>query len=41
METNILVRRAEPEDYDALYRIFSAPKAIRGTLQLPFPLREG
>lgn len=40
MDTNISIRRAEPEDYEALHRIFSAPKAIRGTLQLPFPSRE-
>jgi putative acetyltransferase len=37
---NIVIRRAEPGDYEALHRIFSAPKAIRGTLQLPFPSRE-
>jgi putative acetyltransferase len=40
MDTNISIRHAEPEDYEALYRIFSAPKAIRGTLQVPFPSRE-
>ena len=33
----ITVRHAEPEDYEALHRIFSGPKAIAGTLQLPFP----
>jgi putative acetyltransferase len=40
MATNIAIRRAEPDDYEALHRIFSAPKAIRGTLQLPFPSLE-
>ena len=32
----ITVRHAEPEDYEALHRIFSGPKAVAGTLQLPF-----
>ncbi len=36
----ITVRHAEPEDYEALHRIFSGPKAIAGTLQLPFPSAE-
>ena len=30
------IRRAEPSDYEALQQIFSGPKAIWGTLQLPF-----
>ena len=33
----ITVRHAEPEDYRALHRIFSGPRAIAGTLQMPFP----
>ena len=33
----ITVRRAEPGDYEALHRIFSGPRAMAGTLQLPFP----
>jgi len=33
----ITVRRAEPNDYETLHRIFSGPKAVRGTLQLPLP----
>ena len=33
----ISVRHAEPQDYEALHRIFSGPKAVAGTLQLPFP----
>ncbi|MGD2164572.1 MAG: GNAT family N-acetyltransferase [Anaerolineae bacterium] len=37
---NIVIRHTEPDDYEALHRIFSAPKAIYGTLQLPFPSAE-
>ncbi len=36
----ISVRHAEPEDYEALHRIFSGPVAVAGTLQLPLPARE-
>ena len=36
----ISVRHAEPEDYEALHRIFSGPAAVAGTLQLPLPPRE-
>ena len=36
----IEVRRAEPEDYEALRRIFSGPRAVAGTLQLPLPSAE-
>jgi len=31
------IRRAEPADYEAVCKIFSGPKAVWGTLQLPFP----
>ena len=34
---SIQVRRAEPGDADALQAIYTAPKAMAGTLQLPFP----
>ena len=34
------IRRAEPDDYQALYDIFSGPKAFAGTLQLPYPSLE-
>ncbi|HEX5885161.1 MAG TPA: GNAT family N-acetyltransferase [Pyrinomonadaceae bacterium] len=34
------IRRAEPDDYSAVYEIFSNPKAYAGTLQLPYPSRE-
>ncbi|MBE0670425.1 MAG: GNAT family N-acetyltransferase [Anaerolineales bacterium] len=31
------IRRAEPSDAEAMQKIFSGPKAIWGTLQLPYP----
>jgi putative acetyltransferase len=31
----ITVRHAEPDDYEAMHRIMSAPGAATGTLQLP------
>jgi hypothetical protein len=34
------IRRAEPEDYSAVSDLFAGPKAVWGTLQLPFPSRE-
>jgi L-phenylalanine/L-methionine N-acetyltransferase len=34
------VRHSEPEDYKALYRIFSGPRAVASTLQMPFPSAE-
>jgi len=36
-DPTITVRHAEPGDYEALHRVFTHPKAIRGTLQLPYP----
>lgn len=33
----ITIRRTEPGDYEAVQRILSGPKAVRGTLQLPYP----
>lgn len=36
----ITIRHAEPTDYEAMHRILSGPKAIWGTLQLPFPAVE-
>jgi L-phenylalanine/L-methionine N-acetyltransferase len=35
--TSIIIRRAEPSDYEAMQQIFLGPKAVWGTLQLPFP----
>ena len=37
---DITVRRLEPEDYRALHRIFSGPRHVAGTLQMPFPSAE-
>jgi L-phenylalanine/L-methionine N-acetyltransferase len=34
------IRRAEPADYQAVFKIFSGAQAISGTLQLPFPSAE-
>jgi putative acetyltransferase len=34
---NIVIRRAEPEDFRGLQRIHEQPLAVYGTLQLPFP----
>jgi len=31
------IRRAQSDDYEAVCKIFEGPKAIAGTLQLPFP----
>lgn len=33
----ITIRHAEPDDYEAVHRVFAGPKAIAGTLQLPLP----
>ena len=33
----IVVRRAEPGDAEAIQSIFTGPKVIAGTLQLPYP----
>lgn len=37
---DLKIRRAEPDDYAALYEIFSSPKVFAGTLQVPYPSRE-
>ncbi len=34
---NITIRHAEPSDAEAVAKIFSGPKAIWGTLQIPYP----
>ena len=36
----ILIRAAEPNDYEAIQQIFAGPKVVWGTLQLPFPSAE-
>jgi len=33
----VTIRRAEPTDYEAIAEILTFPKAIWGTLQVPFP----
>lgn len=37
----LTIRRAEPDDYPALYEMFTSPKLYANTLQLPYPSREG
>ena len=34
---NLTIRRAEPSDYEAIDKIFTYPKVIWGTLQVPYP----
>ena len=36
----IVIRRAEPSDYEAVRAVYAGPKAIWGTLQLPYPALE-
>lgn len=36
----VVIRRVEPNDYKALYQVYSSPQVIWGTLQLPFPSEE-
>jgi len=36
----ILIRRAEPDDFAAIYEIYRCPKVVAGTLQLPYPSLE-
>lgn len=33
----VTIRRAEPGDYEAIAKIFTYPKVIWGTLQVPYP----
>ena len=33
----VVIRAAEPADYDALHEIYAQPRSYAGTLQLPFP----
>ena len=37
---NYHIRHANPADYEAVARIFSGPKAVWGTIQIPFPAQE-
>ncbi|MBV9926047.1 MAG: GNAT family N-acetyltransferase [Acidobacteria bacterium] len=36
----LTIRRAEPDDYTALYEMFYSPKLYANTLQLPYPSHE-
>lgn len=36
----ITIRRTEPGDYEAVQQIFNGPRAVWGTLQVPFPSAE-
>ncbi len=36
----ITIRHTEPSDFRALYKIFTQPGVIRGTVQLPYPSAE-
>jgi putative acetyltransferase len=37
---NYQIRHATPADYEAVTRVFSGPKAVWGTFQLPYPSPE-
>ena len=39
-ERKCSIRRAEPGDYPAIARILTGPRAVWGTLQLPYPSLE-
>lgn len=34
---DVTIRRLEPNDYEAMQKIFAGPKVVWGTLQLPYP----
>ena len=37
---NLIIRRAEADDYSAIYEMFKSPKLYADTMQLPYPSRE-
>jgi L-phenylalanine/L-methionine N-acetyltransferase len=37
---DLKIRRAEPDDCEAVYEMFSSPQVYSGTLQLPYPSKE-
>lgn len=37
---DIVIRRAEPDDFDGIWRTFRGESVYAGTLQMPFPSRE-
>ena len=38
--SGLVIRRAEPDDFEGFYRTFQDPESYSGTLQPPFPSRE-
>src|SRR3712207_1486533 len=40
MQEEITVRHSEPEDHEAVYRVYSGPRAMADTLGLPFSSKE-
>jgi putative acetyltransferase len=40
MHMDITVRHSEPDDYREIHRVFSGPRTIADTLQMPFPRAE-
>jgi putative acetyltransferase len=36
----IVVRRAEPDDFEGVWRTYQGESVYSGTLQLPYPSRE-
>ena len=40
MREQITVRHSEPEDYEAVHRVYSGPRAMADTLGLPFSSKE-
>jgi len=40
LKLDLHIRRAEPSDYEGMHKIYTGPKVIRGTLQLPYPSAE-
>jgi putative acetyltransferase len=37
---DIVVRRCEPEDYEAVHLVYSSPRAMAETLEIPFSSRQ-
>lgn len=37
---NLKIRRAEADDYSAIYEMFTSPEVYADTMQLPYPSRE-
>ena len=33
---DLIVRRCEPEDYEGVHRVYSSPKAMAGTMGVPY-----